>query len=177
MKFKENAFVNFFNKNLWLTFGLNINAVIQIIMNGLNRILEINLSDKLNFTELEYTDLVIFIASILIYVMFKYLIRVLSYVSEVTTNNLNDSHRILSTKIHYLSFYMENKNLDDDSYIKKLHDSGFSKDDLEEMGISDDFIKKNNDKLLPRNIINKWNDLKSELNKHHKKQNEPTKTT
>ena len=43
-----------------------------------------------------------------------------------------------------------------------------SKDDLEEIGISDDFIRKNKEKLLPRNVINKYNDFKNELNQHHK---------
>lgn len=168
MKFRENAIINFFSKNLWLTFVLNIKSVIQIIIEFLNDLLDMNLLSTFNFPSLGYADLVIFIASLMMYFMFRYLIRILSYVSQITTNNLNDSHRLLDTKIRYLNFYIENKMLDDDNYIKKLHDSGFSKDDLEEIGISDDFIRKNKDKLLPRNVINKYNDFKNELNKYHK---------
>ncbi len=74
---------------------------------------------------------------------------------KIVTDNTNDLGRILNNKIHYLSFYMENKNLDDDSYIKKLNDEGFSKEDLEEIKIDETFLKQNGNKLLPRTVINK----------------------
>ena len=168
MEFRDNALINFFSKNLWLTFFLNIKSVIQIIIEIFNNLLDMNLLLGFNLPPLGYADIVIFIASLMMFFMFRYLIHVLRYVSEVTTTNLNDSHRELDTKIRYLNFYIDNKNLDDENYIKKLHDAGFSKDDLEEIGISDDFIRKNKEKLLPRNVINKYNDFKNELNQHHK---------
>lgn len=83
------------------------------------------------------------------------------------TNNINDLHRILDLKIRYVDFSTSNTNIDDGTFILKLHAAGFSKEDLVEIGVNEEFIKKNSSRLLPRAVIDKFKAFKAELN-HHK---------
>lgn len=88
---------------------------------------------------------------------------------EYTTNNLNDSHNKLYKTIKYVDLKTEFNHLDNDSFIKKLHEAGFSKDDLSEIGVNEAFLKTNENKLLPKSVIEKYQSFKTELDSHLKK--------
>lgn len=94
-----------------------------------------------------------------------------SMVNEVNKGfgELHGNDLRLDTKIHYVDFRINNQNLPDGEFIKKLHNAGFSKEDLEEIKVDEDFLKRNADKLLPRSVIQKYNEFKFELKEHYKK--------
>lgn len=89
----------------------------------------------------------------------------ISNINTIITNNLNDAYRILNLKISYIDFRLENKDLNNDEYIKLLHSEGFSKEDLQEIGVNHKFMETNNNKLLPRVVIEKYIEFKKEFDK------------
>ncbi len=118
-----------------------------------------------------YNEIMLFITSIIMYSLFKFLIRYVNNISNQLTDNLNELSRILNTKIRYVDFEKENKGLDNEAYIKKLHDFGFSFDDLKEIGVDDVFLNQNKEKLLPRKVIEKYTSFRNEL-ENYKLENE-----
>ena len=118
-----------------------------------------------------YNEIMLFITSIIMHSLFKFLIRYINNISAQLTNNLNELSRILNTKIRYVDFEKENKGLDNKSYIKKLHDWVFSFDDLKEIGVDDVFLNQNKEKLLPRKVVEKYTSFRNEL-ENYKLENE-----
>lgn len=90
---------------------------------------------------------------------------------EYVTNNLNDSHRILTLKIRYVDLKVENPKLTNDQFIDKLHEAGFSEDDLKEIGVDKNFILANNGKLLSKKVLEKYKAFKDELHAFIKDKN------
>jgi hypothetical protein len=163
-KYTTKLFV-FFTKNLWLTFTLNIISVTQIILKLITMILNIDLLHNINLPPLGYKDLIIFIASVLMYFMFKYLIKGVDYISSTITDNLNDSHRILMNRTRYLDVKIKHGHLPNNQFVKKLSDNGLSKEDLKEIGVNDDFINANDKILLPREILKNYLSFKEYIEK------------
>jgi len=87
-------------------------------------------------------------------------------ISKQITNNLNDSHYTNDLKIRYVDLRLENKNLSNDDFIRVLNENGYSKEDLEKIGVNNKFLKMNKSKLLPKKIIDKYKEFKIELEKH-----------
>lgn len=86
-------------------------------------------------------------------------------INTTITNNLNEAYRILNLKISYIDFRLENRNLNNDEYIKLLNSKGFSKEDLKDVGVNNKFMETYNDKLLPRIVIEKYIEFKNEFDK------------
>lgn len=84
------------------------------------------------------------------------------------TDNLNELARITDNKIRYIDLKVEYPSLPDNEFIKKLHNIGLSKEDLQEIGVNETFLKQNENKLLPRSVIEKYKEFKYELDKHNK---------
>ncbi|MCZ2222054.1 MAG: hypothetical protein LC122_00270 [Chitinophagales bacterium] len=161
----KNKLFYFLTKNIWLTFILNTKSVIDFLIWIKDMIqLNINFSQALETFPLGYNEFMLFLISLITYSVFRYLIRGINDISKTITNNLNDSNRILDNKIRYVDLKVENVNVSNDLFVKKLIDNGFSKEELEEIGVNDDFINNNKDKLLPKKIIEHINALKEYYN-------------
>lgn len=194
MKKIINAITKFVTKNLWVTFLLNFKSIIDFSIWFFDKIKGIITMPKNNIMTtnfpLEYNDYMLLVVTVILYFILRaflkmkkeadesntYWLESINTISQQLTDNLNDSARILNTKIRYVDFRLENKSLDNDNYIKKLHNSGFSKEDLQEIGVDETFIKQNSNKLLPRTVIEKYKEFKYELNKHNQTKNEPPTT-
>ena len=120
---------------------------------------------------LGYNEIMLFITSVIMYSLFRFLIRYVNNISSELTNNLNYLSRVLDTQIRYVDFEKENKGLDNETYIKKLHEWGFSIEDLQEICVDDIFLKQNKEKLLPRKVVEKYTAFKNEL-ENYKLENE-----
>ena len=82
------------------------------------------------------------------------------------TENINDSHRILSNQIRFIHFNNEYKDLPKEEYLKTLTlHGGFSKEDLLEIGIDESLIKENSKQLFSKNVMDKFLEFKNEFNK------------
>lgn len=97
----------------------------------------------------------------------EHLFNQIDNATKELTSNLNAAYKTLDTKIRYVDFRFENRELDNDDFIKKLHLRGFSKEDLEDIGVDKEFLEKNNDKLLPRSVIEKFISFKIEFEKYN----------
>lgn len=173
--------VNFIIKNLWITFLINIKALFDSlvwIFDIAKALFNYKLSPiMIPKLPLDYSDFMLLIVSVILYFVLKSVVKLkvetetlangINNGFTIITDNLNDSHRINDLKIRYVDFRLENKKLENDAFVNKLHNAGFSKEDLVEIGVSDDFIKQNNEKLLPRIVIDKYKDFKNELRKHN----------
>lgn len=84
----------------------------------------------------------------------------------IVTDNLNHSHRINDLKIRYVDFRIENKDLTNEEFIDKINKYGFSKEDLEDIGVDKLFTNKQKERLLPRVVMDKYVVFKNELNNH-----------
>jgi hypothetical protein len=70
------------------------------------------------------------------------------------TNNINDVNRKLDLKIRYVSFLLDHRDITDAAiFFTRLQEYGFSKEDLEEIGIDENFLKEHKDKILPRSLM------------------------
>jgi hypothetical protein len=126
---------------------------------------------------LEIKDLIIFIMSLFFYLFYKSFLNLrneifevknkaiddINFISKKLTDIINDSQSFLDTKIRYVHFCTENSNLTDEHFIRELNKQGFSKEDLEKIGVNEEFLKKHNSKLLPKRVMDKYNDFKQEL--------------
>lgn len=184
-----------------ITFILNIFSLFSIIKSIYETNINIeNMSEYFNvlFTNLSknlsINDLMLFICTIILFKVLrsykklkKDMINHINYISEELTKNMNimgnelndnfnNSNRILHNKIHYMDLYLANKHLTNDELIKKINDGGFSKEDLEEIGVNDEFLNSNKSKLLPRKVISKFIEFKIALYNYNKEKNEPKRT-
>lgn len=84
----------------------------------------------------------------------------------IVTDNLNHSNRINDLKIRYVDFRIENKDLTNEEFIEKINKHGFSKEDLEDIGVNTLFTNKQKERLLPRVVMDKYVAFKNELKNH-----------
>jgi len=119
-----------------------------------------------------------FITVIILYVVYKNYIKaketikesddhwfkVISDVSCEITTNLNDSHRINDLKIRYVDLNHTYPSLDNLAFSKILSQNGYSKEDLEEIGVR----SPERYKLLPREVMDKYKSFQKELNDYEK---------
>jgi hypothetical protein len=170
MKKISNIIPKFFAGNLWVIFIINIKSFYESLI-WIYKLFKtkIDMSDiptqNLKFP-LGYNELMLLILSVIMYSVFKLLIKYINDISIENTKNLNQISRVLDNKIRYVDFEKDNKHLDNDAYIKKLHSAGFSIEDLDEIGVNEDFINQNKDKLLPSIVIKKYLEFKDELDNH-----------
>ena len=153
MKMIKEKIITFFVNNLWVLFLINIKSLWESlvwIFEPLQALIQKqNTLQMTTSFPLGYNEIMLLIVSVILYSVCKFLINGINGISSEITDNLNDLSRILNTKIKYVDFRIENNGLDNDAYIKKLHSEGFSKEDLEEIGVNDAFLKQNKVKLLP----------------------------
>lgn len=167
MNTKIEKTLTFFGNNVWVIFVINIKG----LFDSLEWIYKIIFKDNYNMETppIGYNEIMLFITSLIMYALFKLLVSYIQNVSSELTKNLNDLSRVLDNKIRYVDFEKDNKDLDNDTYIQKLHNNGFSLEDLKEIGVDDVFLKNNEDKLLPKNVIEKYIAFKNELEIHKTK--------
>jgi len=88
-------------------------------------------------------------------------------VSSELTKNLNESNRITHLKIRYIDLRIEFQNEPDNvKFLQKLQNDGFSKEDLEDIGVNEKFIKLSEQMLLPKKVADKYNEYKLEMYKY-----------
>jgi hypothetical protein len=160
-----NKFLIFISNNLWVTFLINIKSLIDSLI-WVKGLIFNNL--KMNDFTIDYNAVMLLILSVFVYFMFKFMLKYIDFVAEKTTNNINDLSRVLDLKIRYVNFENNHKSLDNDAYVKKIIEYGFSKEDLEEIGVENIFLTVNKNRLLPKKVMEKFNDFKGELENHYK---------
>ena len=77
----------FFAKNLWITFLINVKAILDLFQWANNKILKTNVT--MENIPLGYNEIILLITSIVMYYIFKLLIRYINNISYETTKNLN----------------------------------------------------------------------------------------
>lgn len=162
MSIKNSTTIKFLT-GIWVTLILNLKGLTDLVV-AFTTIKDFKIGN-MDFT-LGFEDLAILIMSLLLlWVMraFKKMTAGINLSFAEMTENLNRSHRLNWTRTAYVYFYHENKSLSNSEYIKKLNHEGFSLEDLQEIGVTTEFINTNRDKLFPNIVMTKYQEFKKAL--------------